>query len=137
MKVLFSRWFVAVLSMALLASSLFSGGLRAATWDPTATDYTGHKGKTIYVSKKGDNSDGSSWQKGFHTIQQGLAAIPDKQGGYRVIVRPDTYVEANLAPAFAGAAGSYNAMIGDFDGSLGSGRQRLDPAGFGRSGKGL
>lgn len=24
----------------------------------------------LYVSKLGDNSDGRSWQKGFHTIQE-------------------------------------------------------------------
>jgi hypothetical protein len=36
-------------------------------------------------------------------------------------VRPDTYSEANLAPVFRGAPGAYNALIGDFDGRLGSG----------------
>lgn len=81
------------------------------------------QGRTIYVSQLGDNSDGSSWQKAFHTIQQGLSAVPDDQGGHRVLVRPDRYVEANLAPAYKGAAGAYNALIGDFDGSLGSGAQ--------------
>jgi hypothetical protein len=86
-----------------------------------AKDYSGRQGKTIYVSKLGDNSDGSSWKKAFHTIQAGLAAVPDKTGGHKVIVRPDRYVEANLAPNYAGAAGAYNALIGDFDGSLGSG----------------
>ncbi|HEX2973594.1 MAG TPA: hypothetical protein VHP11_14765 [Tepidisphaeraceae bacterium] len=78
------------------------------------------KGVTLYVSKLGDNSDGSSWQKAFHTIQAALSAIPDDRGGHRVIVRPDRYVEANLAPAFKGAAGAYNTLMGDFDGSLGS-----------------
>jgi hypothetical protein len=93
----------------------------AAGWDPMAGDYSGHAGKTIYVSKLGDNSDGSSWQKAFHTIQAGLSAVPDEQGGHRVVVRPDRYVEANLAPAYRGAAGAYNVLVGDFDGSLGSG----------------
>jgi hypothetical protein len=90
-------------------------------WDPSAPDYTGHKGTTLYVSKLGDDSDGSSWEKGFHSIQAALDAVSDGQGGHRIIVRPDRYVEANLAPTFKGAAGSYNALIGDRDGSLGSG----------------
>jgi hypothetical protein len=79
------------------------------------------QGATLHVSKLGDNSDGNSWQKAFHTIQAALDAVPDNRGGHRVLVRPDTYVEANLAPAFPGAADAYNALIGDFDGSLGSG----------------
>jgi hypothetical protein len=86
-----------------------------------ASEYTGHGGKTIYVSQLGDNTDGSSWQKAFHTIQAALSAVPDAQGGHKIVVRPDRYVEANLAPAHPGAAGSYNAIIGDFDGKLGSG----------------
>ncbi len=75
----------------------------------------------LYVSKLGDNSDGSSWGKAFTTIQKALEAVPDDQGGHRIIVRPDTYLEANLAPAYKGAPGAYNALIGDFDGQLGSG----------------
>ena len=46
--------------------------------------------------------------------------MPDDQGGHQIIVRPDTYVEANLAPAHRGAAAAYNELIGDFDGRLGS-----------------
>ncbi len=95
--------------------------LFAATWDPMAGDYSGRKGATIYVSKQGDNSDGSSWRKAFHTIQAGLSAVPDDKGGHRIIIRPDRYVEANLAPAHRGAAGAYNVLIGDCDGRLGSG----------------
>ena len=95
--------------------------LCASPWDPVAADYHGNRGKTLYVSKLGDNSDGSSWEKAFHTIQAALSAVPDDKGGHQIIVRPDTYVEANLAPALPGAKGSYNALIGDFDGSLGSG----------------
>jgi len=79
------------------------------------------QGVALYVSKQGDNSDGSSWEKAFRTIQQALDAVPDAKGGHRVIVRPDTYVEANLAPSHKGAAGCYNTLVGDFDGSLGSG----------------
>lgn len=95
--------------------------LYAAPWDPAAADYSGNKGRTIYVSKKGDNSDGSSWHKAFHTIQEGLKAIPDNKGGHTVVIRPDTYVEANLYTDHPGAKGSYNLLIGDCDGKLGSG----------------
>ena len=47
--------------------------------------------------------------------------MPDDRGGHRIVVRPDTYPEANLHPAHKGAAGSYNVLIGDVDGTLGSG----------------
>lgn len=77
--------------------------------------------ETLYVSKLGDNSDGSSWAKAFRTIQVALQAVPDATGGYRIIVRPDTYFEANLFPAQKGAAGAYNELVGDVDGRLGSG----------------
>ncbi len=95
--------------------------VRAEPWDPAAADYSGNKGKTIYVSKLGDNSDGSSWQKAFHTIQAALLTIPDNNGGHQVIIRPDTYVEANLYTGHPGAKDSYNLLIGDADGKLGSG----------------
>jgi len=78
-------------------------------------------GQTLYVSKLGDNSDGSSWTKAFRTIQAALSAVPDAEGGHRIVVRPDTYMEANLFPAQRGAAGAYNELVGDFDGRLGSG----------------
>jgi len=78
-------------------------------------------GQNLYVSKLGDNSDGSSWPKAFRTVQAALNAVPDNKGGHRIIVRPDTYMEANLFPAQKGAAGAYNQLIGDTDGSLGSG----------------
>ena len=81
---------------------------------------SGRTGKTIYVSKLGDNSDGSSWKKAFTTIQAALQAAPDGEGGHRVLVRPDTYVEANLYPSQKGAKGAYNVLQGDIDGSLGS-----------------
>ncbi len=98
-----------------------SGGAGAAPWDPAAADYSGNTGKTIYVSKLGDNSDGSSWKKAFRTIQAALLAVPDARGGHRILVRPDTYVEANLYPARKGAQGAYNLLIGDSHGTLGSG----------------
>ena len=105
----------------LLFACFAPAHLSAATWDPAAAGYAGHSGKTIYVSKQGDNSDGTTWQKAFHTIQVALLAVPDDQGGHRIVVRPDSYSEANLYPGFAGAAGSYNLLIGDVDGRLGSG----------------
>jgi len=104
------------LVLVMLACNSF-----AEPYDPAASDYTGHKGAALYVSKLGDNSDGSSWKKAFHTIQAALLAVPDDKGGHRVIVRPDTYAEANLYPAFKGTAGSYNLLVGDVDGKLGSG----------------
>ncbi len=78
-------------------------------------------GATLHVSKLGDNSDGRSWKTAFHTIQKALDSVPDDKGGHQIIIRPDTYVEANLAPVHKGAAGAYNSLVGDFDGSLGSG----------------
>ncbi len=76
---------------------------------------------TIYVSKLGNNSDGLSWENAFTTIQAALSAVPDDRGGIRIAVRPDTYFEAMLFPAHKGAAGAYNELVGDTDGSLGSG----------------
>ncbi len=78
--------------------------------------------RTLHVSKLGDGSDGSSWAKAFTTIQAALSAVPDDQGGHRIIVRPDTYVEANLYPAHKGVPGSYNELIGDVEGRYGSGK---------------
>ena len=78
-------------------------------------------GQHLYVSKLGDNSDGSSWSKAFRTVQAALNAVPDAKGGHCIIIRPDTYMEANLFAAQKGAAGAYNQLIGDTDGSLGSG----------------
>lgn len=49
--------------------------------------------------------------------------MPDARGSCRIVVRPDTYMEANLYPAHRGAIGAYNELAGDWDGSLGSGRQ--------------
>ncbi len=79
-------------------------------------------GATLYVSKLGDGSDGLTWATAYPTIQQALDAVPDDQGGHRVIVRPDTYMEANLNPAHKGAAGDYNELVGDVDGRFGGGR---------------
>lgn len=108
---------LSISALLAMSSSLHA----AASWDPAAADYSGHKGRTIYVSKLGDNSDGTSWQKAFHTIQKAISAVPDNTGGHQVVVRPDTYVEANLYPSHKGAVGAYNLLIGDFDGRRGSG----------------
>lgn len=81
----------------------------------------GREGVTLYVSKLGDNSDGSSWSRAFTTIQAALDAVPDENGGHRVVIRPDTYMEAMLSPAHKGAAGAYNELVGDVDGRYGSG----------------
>lgn len=75
----------------------------------------------FYVSKLGNDTDGLSWGSAFHSIQKALLAIPDDNGGHRIIVRPDTYCEANLYTMHRGSANAYNQLIGDFDGSLGSG----------------
>ncbi|MGV8096431.1 MAG: hypothetical protein AB2L24_31630 [Mangrovibacterium sp.] len=107
----------------LLLNLLFfncSWAFSTTTTDPSAPDYTGRKGSVIYVSKLGDNSDGSSWKKAYHTIQAALSAIPDDKGGHVIIVRPDTYVEANLHTAYKGAKGAYNLLVGDSDGRYGS-----------------
>ena len=90
-------------------------------FDPTATGYKGRKSEILYVSKLGNNSDGSSWKKAYHSIQAALSAIPDDKGGHIIIIRPDTYKEANLYPSYKGAAGSYNVLMGDYDGKAGSG----------------
>jgi len=81
----------------------------------------GRAGATLYVSRFGDNSDGRSWATAFTSIQAALLAVPDAEGGHRVIIRPDTYFESNLYPAHKGAPGAYNTIEGDFDGQLGSG----------------
>jgi hypothetical protein len=47
--------------------------------------------------------------------------VPDNAGGHRIVIRPDTYAEANLDSKHKGAAGAYNVIEGDWDGRLGSG----------------
>lgn len=81
----------------------------------------GAGGATMYVSKLGDGSGGHTWATAFRTLQAALDAVPDGDGGHRIVVRPDTYLEANLLPAHKGAAGAYNVIEADWDGSLGSG----------------
>lgn len=111
------------LPFARSAALLLLAGLSLVAFgaaNPVA-DVPTPRGTTRYVSKLGDDSDGSSWAKAFRTLQAALNAIPDDRGGHRIIVRPDTYLEANLFPAHRGAAGAYNELIGDFDGRFGSG----------------
>lgn len=76
---------------------------------------------TLYVSKLGDNTSGTSWAHAYNDIQTALSAVPDDNGGHRIIIRPDTYMEANLYTLHRGASGNYNELIGDTDGKLGSG----------------
>src|SRR4051812_44560066 len=76
---------------------------------------------TFYVSKLGDNTDGSTWPKAFTTIQAALNAVPDSTGNHRIVIRPDIYMESNLYSTHKGAAGAYNSIVGDFEGKLGSG----------------
>src|SRR3990170_1685275 len=76
---------------------------------------------TLFVSPLGDDSNGSSWTTAFRTVQKALESIPDDRGGHCIVIRPGTYMEANLNPSHKGAAGVYNILEADFDGSLGSG----------------
>jgi hypothetical protein len=99
----------------------FAAAAALAQAAPANAPAPARAGKSLYVSKLGDNSDGSSWQTAFHTIQRAFDRVPDDRGGHTIVVRPGTYVEANLAPAHKGAAGAYNTLVGDFDGALGSG----------------
>lgn len=112
---------IRALSILLLCLLFLPKVFASGAVDPSSPDYTGRKWKNIFVSKLGDNSDGGSWEKAFNSIQAALSAIPDEKGGHTIIIRPDTYVEANLSTAFKGAKESYNLLIGDSDGRLGSG----------------
>lgn len=93
----------------------------ARTAGNPSADGPRQQGLTLHVSKLGDNSDGRSWRTAFHSIQRALDAVPDDLGGHRILIRPDTYAEANLDSKHKGAAGAYNVLEGDWDGSLGSG----------------
>lgn len=104
------------------AAAVFVAGTGLAAESAAASAHAAaRRPAVLHVSKLGDNTDGSSWAKAFRTLQAALDAVPDDQGGHQILVRPDTYVEANLAPARKGAAGAYNTLVGDSDGSLGSG----------------
>lgn len=100
---------------------LVVGEARAFDFDPAATGYAGRKGVTLYVSKLGDNSDGTSWQKAFHTVQAAAKAVPDDKGGHTIVLRPDVYVEHDIMGVQKGAKGAYNVLVGDLDGRYGSG----------------
>ena len=60
-----------VLAVCILAATVMAGAF-ARTPVPIEG---GRTGVTLYVSKAGDNSDGSSWSKAFTTIQQALLAV--------------------------------------------------------------
>lgn len=112
--------FLPTLTVALVVIlNLFSAVSGAER--PAAAQPLPQHGVTLHVSKLGDDTDGRSWSTAFRTVQRALNAIPDARGGHRILVRPDTYMEANLAPSHPGAAGAYNTLEGDFDGRLGSG----------------
>ena len=113
-------WIVASFRIFLLAGLWIAVSFGAAV---VAGDEPARGPVTLHVSKLGNDSNGLTWQTAFRSIQKALDSIPDQRGGHKIIVRPDTYVEANLAPAYKGADGAYNALIGDFDGSLGSGKK--------------
>ena len=107
--------------MLLLLSGALPLLIAAAAERPGPATPAPRPGRTLFVSKLGNNGDGRSWQTAFHTIQAALDAVPDDQGGHRIIIRPDTYAEANLDSKHKGAAGAYNVIEGDWDGRLGSG----------------
>ncbi len=108
-------------SLTRLSFALIAAALAAAGTDARAAETPKPAGVTLHVSKLGDNSDGRSWGRAFHTIQAALSAVPDARGNHRILIRPDTYAEANLYPAHKGAAGAYNTLEGDWDGRHGSG----------------
>ena len=112
-------------ALARCATTVWCGaiclGLAIGQASDAAAASPPRQGATLYVSKLGDHTDGSTWATAFRTIQAALSAVPDANGGHRIIIRPDSYDEANLYPAFSGAPGAYNVLEGDWDGRLGSG----------------
>lgn len=112
-------WTLALLFCGVALRPLF--GVEPKPFAPNAFLGAPDAKTNIYVSKLGDDSDGKSWQTAFRSIQKALLSVPDDKGGYRVVVRPDVYWEANLYPSFKGAQGAYNELVGDFDGKYGSG----------------
>ncbi|HEY9174022.1 MAG TPA: hypothetical protein VI136_17210 [Verrucomicrobiae bacterium] len=108
-------------SVWFMVATVLSSSLGWSAEKPAGTAPAGRQGVTLHVSKFGDNSDGRSWRTAFHSIQAALDAVPDDLGGHRVVIRPDTYAEANLDSKHKGAAGAYNVIEADWDGSLGSG----------------
>ncbi len=114
-----TRMHLTLINLATLSAQIsVIAGLHAADLK-TVSNVGPHR--SIYVSKLGNNSDGSSWARAFKTIQAALSAVPAEGGGCRIVIRPDTYMEANLFPAHKGAPGAYNELVGDYDGALGSG----------------
>ena len=58
--------------------------------------------RTLFVSKLGDDSNGSV---PGHTpsarSKVRSSALTDDHGGWRIVIRPDTYMEANLLPGLS------------------------------------
>lgn len=106
---------------AAALSALIVSAVRASPEPQAGGGPPGGPPRTLHVSRLGDGSDGRSWRTAFRTIQAALDAVADDRGGYRILVRPDTYGEANLDSKHPGAAGAYNTLEGDWDGSEGSG----------------
>ena len=88
-------WIVASFRIFLLAGLWIAVSFGAAV---VAGDEPARGPVTLHVSKLGNDSNGLTWQTAFRSIQKALDSIPDQRGGHKIIVRPDTYVEANLAP---------------------------------------
>ena len=80
-----------VLAILFLLMSILSdiSAFSSDTIDPSASGYKGRKGTTLYVSKSGNNTDGSSWEQAYQSIQTALSAIPDDKGGHMIIIRPE------------------------------------------------
>ena len=110
-------FFLALAVVVIVAPSL----AQASSARPSAGESPGRPDATRYVSRLGDGSDGRSWRTAFRTIQAALDAVADDRGGHRILIRPDTYAEANLDVKHPGSAGAYNTLEGDWDGSEGSG----------------
>jgi hypothetical protein len=110
------------LALAILLAGFSNLGSAALGGEgPDASSNLPRQGVTLHVSKLGNDGDGLSWSTAFRSVQRALEAVPDARGGHRILVRPDTYLEANLSPSHMGAVGAYNTLEGDFDGRLGSG----------------
>ena len=86
-----------------------------------ATDQALPSPVTLYVSKLGDNSDGRSWATAFHTIQAALMRRSrcGRRSSSDRAARP--LFRGQSVSGHRGAAGHYNELVGDHDGSLGSG----------------
>lgn len=106
----FGSWIVFI---CLFLINLSAGG--SIRVNPLDQNYTCRKGITVYVSMYDNNTNGSSWKMGHQNIHAAFSAIPDDKDGRKVMIRPDTYEEANVFTANKGAKGAYNLIVGDTD----------------------